>query len=596
MAVRGFDGVDDVIILAEGGVNLGGAFTIGCIMELDSATGNEGSPFFLGNVGTDSWRVSLETFGTDLVILGGNGAFQSFPSAPSADWEVILVTKASGTATPRIHRYNLVTATWLHEDAGGTLADAVGAADGIQVGRWGGTEYTAGRMAVVGAWEEVLGNDATIEALGLETSLANWRDAGTTGPSGLWRFNQSTVGETVEDMSGGTADQTTITGTAVVTGDDPPGFSFVIGATPTHLDDNASLTDPATTASISPGANKLLTVFAVLANTGGPVPGAADALISGLGLTWTLHASQSYGQRRRLYLFRAVTGATPPTPGSITLDKDSGSSGTFAEWQWAVAEWDGVDVSSGGANALGTAGAAETTLDTTLAVTVPGTPTPNDAPFVGFGVEIAGVSPVIEATWETLSNRESNDIRHLLTAWDVEQDPTATGTWSSTSSAGALGVLAIAANGGTVVEPDNVTQTHVATEPTITQVHEIQPNNSVHDLVSGSPTIEQGVNIVPDNAVQAHVAQQPALTQIHILQPNSAVHEHTAGRPTIIHVTEERIDITVIVQPARIREHFEVGTTRAGTVTTNPTRAGTVAVGETRLGWIVGETIVDRGE
>jgi hypothetical protein len=96
----------------------------------------------------------------------------------------------------------------------------------IQVGK-SDSEKLDGRLAVIGIWQSVLTN-TQIE--GLTSALSAWKDL---GPTALWAFNQASTTTPVTDLTGGGADQTAITGTTAVTGDDPPGFDFTLGITGT---------------------------------------------------------------------------------------------------------------------------------------------------------------------------------------------------------------------------------------------------------------------------------------------------------------------------------------------------------------------------
>lgn len=89
-------------------------------------------------------------------------------------------------------------------------------------------------MAVRGAWVNDLpwsadaSGDTALTGAGLETSLQKWVDASADA---LWPYNQASTGTPVDDIVGA-ADQSSLTGTTVITGDDPPGFSFSLGQTP----------------------------------------------------------------------------------------------------------------------------------------------------------------------------------------------------------------------------------------------------------------------------------------------------------------------------------------------------------------------------
>src|SRR5690606_29629507 len=88
-----------------------------------------------------------------------------------------------------------------------------------------GELHFRGLIAVQAVWANRVpfANDAAVEAAGLEESLQAWFDA---EPDALWAFNQESVTDPVNDLTGNGADQIARTGTAVVTGDDPPGFDW----------------------------------------------------------------------------------------------------------------------------------------------------------------------------------------------------------------------------------------------------------------------------------------------------------------------------------------------------------------------------------
>jgi hypothetical protein len=160
-----------------------------------------------------------------------NGTTSVEFTAPPLDvWVLSVLRKATGTTTPRRSQYNMNTATWAHVDAGGTIADwtALAGTDRMAMNtNAAGGESFEGRVAVMAVWSNEVHwtadgtGDTAIEAAGLEDSLQNWVGE---APDALWVFNQDPV-SAVDDLAG-SSDQFDSSGTAVVTGDDPPGFSF----------------------------------------------------------------------------------------------------------------------------------------------------------------------------------------------------------------------------------------------------------------------------------------------------------------------------------------------------------------------------------
>src|SRR5690606_8215478 len=88
-----------------------------------------------------------------------------------------------------------------------------------------GELHFRGLIAVQAVWANRVpfANNTAVQDAGLHQSLDAWFDA---EPDALWAFNQESVTDPVNDLTGNGADQTARTGTAVVTNDDPPGFDW----------------------------------------------------------------------------------------------------------------------------------------------------------------------------------------------------------------------------------------------------------------------------------------------------------------------------------------------------------------------------------
>lgn len=130
------------------------------------------------------------------------------------------------------------------------------------------------------------------------------------------------------------------------------------------------------TSSVSPGAEKVLLLAvssSILNETNPPAPSS----ISGLGMTWTLVESMIGGGGatvRRVSLYRAQTGSSAPTPGTITINFPI----TQEVAGWALAEFSNAKLGNNGADAIGVADTDETsgaTLNFDLGASVPGSVT-----------------------------------------------------------------------------------------------------------------------------------------------------------------------------------------------------------------------------
>jgi hypothetical protein len=211
---RNFDGTDDVLVVSAGGMSAidGGAATLAFILKLNDTTNGSvinlrtSAGALVVQINADSGEWFFET--TD--------SFRSLGTASTADnWHLFGATKANGNSTPRWHKYVYDTNTFSHGNASSAFNDssaAVGASGTCQFGRYQSiSEYRAMELAIAGVWDRVL-TDAEFENLAF--SLQAWY---ASAPAAAWLFDQSATGQTVMDFTGGGANQTSVTGTAVST-------------------------------------------------------------------------------------------------------------------------------------------------------------------------------------------------------------------------------------------------------------------------------------------------------------------------------------------------------------------------------------------
>lgn len=226
MAVRRFTSVDsDLIRLAVGAIEgaQGGPITFAVIAKVE--IDNSFTPF-MSLAAPTTVRRAWWRRETNLLHFesGGFAVSNTVNQLTIADgWALVIFTKADGTATPRVHIFYFGTSTWVHEDFNGTLDNDGTALDRLELG-WHESSSSGydGLMALAAIRKEVIGNDAAIEAFGLEDFLENWR---AIRWDGVWPMNQALTGASVTDLTGLGSDQSAIQGTSVVTGDDPA-FSF----------------------------------------------------------------------------------------------------------------------------------------------------------------------------------------------------------------------------------------------------------------------------------------------------------------------------------------------------------------------------------
>jgi hypothetical protein len=157
----------------------------------------------------------------------------STPTIVNADgWVILVTTKATGAVAPRYHVRYLTAATTTRNDAGSTqpnVGRAIVSTDRFQFGKDEFNNKLNGSVALAGFWDIAM-SDAQVDALWTNLRTSDWSGHAAGAPFALWEFSQDSVATAVTDLMGGGADQTAILNTAVVTGDDPPGWTFAASA------------------------------------------------------------------------------------------------------------------------------------------------------------------------------------------------------------------------------------------------------------------------------------------------------------------------------------------------------------------------------
>ena len=217
MTVRHFDGVDDVITCEPLSPAFVGHGTLAVIWRAADG-GNQG---LMSGEASAFERWSIQPVAGDEVYVD-YGGFSAMHTWSADEWYLTICTKPVGIANVRNHSMPFSTGIWNHTTRG-SVDDDNGLGHSHTHFGWSlnNNFFLEGEIAVAGIWSGVELSDAECESL--ESELSNW--LGLT-PTGLWAFNQDDVGDPVLDLSGNGFDQIAITGTSVLTGDDPPGFDF----------------------------------------------------------------------------------------------------------------------------------------------------------------------------------------------------------------------------------------------------------------------------------------------------------------------------------------------------------------------------------
>jgi hypothetical protein len=242
MAVREFDGIDDELVCGVGGAS---GMTFGTVVELfkfSTVTGFRAIGNHLHNSSSTfiSVPLGLSNFGAYETFSGSSISYTTNPS--TGIWYLAVWRKVTGTAAPRLSTYDFNSTTWTHRNGSGSVGNwtAPGVSGETRFSFQGGSDFFGGRIAARAYWSNSLPwsadttGDTALIAAGLEVAASNWF---ALGPSAMWRFDQASVGTPVTDDVGSGADETSIVGTTVITGDDPPGFSFSLGGSPPVLEE-----------------------------------------------------------------------------------------------------------------------------------------------------------------------------------------------------------------------------------------------------------------------------------------------------------------------------------------------------------------------
>ena len=205
---RRFDGTDDSIRCSLGGTDLTGALTMAMLVRNDSTKADPLIYGVLNHSSGGAGRIYLLINASLKVQLGLTPV--STTSVNEDEWVIVAASKAAGTVTPRAHIYQ--GGVWTHEAMSATLPDPASASGGtVRFGEFAGIAWTEMDIAAAAEWQTDL-SDAQVENYISWERATQWQ-----GCSAAWDFDQGSVTESVRDVTGGGADQSSITGTSVIT-------------------------------------------------------------------------------------------------------------------------------------------------------------------------------------------------------------------------------------------------------------------------------------------------------------------------------------------------------------------------------------------
>jgi hypothetical protein len=222
---RTFNGSTAQIRTAIGGMSgasLGGTTWV-AIVRLSSET-NHSLIYISDN--TDGYISSFDIDSEGIPNIGALSSGVAAPEAmtitPAKGWVLLAASKEPGPAAVNFHLYTFSTGTWEHESTGFFFVDdgpTAASTARIRLGGSASNQGLAGDLAAAAVWRRVL-TEGEVEQLA--NSLLTWQHL---APTAMWVLDQAAVGTAVNDWTGGSANQTAITGTTVATSSAPISYT-----------------------------------------------------------------------------------------------------------------------------------------------------------------------------------------------------------------------------------------------------------------------------------------------------------------------------------------------------------------------------------
>jgi hypothetical protein len=202
--------------------NDGGPLSIAVLWR--PASNHDGTLVQARNAGNfETWAALPISDGNIWHSVGGSSR-AVHPWLPAGGWRIDGISKPGGASQTVRGHYALLGGAWTHVDS--TTCDDT-ANIPIDIIRVGNNNVASlpldGDVAAIACCSAVW-SDATFETLA--AGLLAWDSAIGSDPAALWAFNQTDIGTPVEDLTGGSADQSGVSGTSI--GEDPPGWSYAL--------------------------------------------------------------------------------------------------------------------------------------------------------------------------------------------------------------------------------------------------------------------------------------------------------------------------------------------------------------------------------
>jgi trimeric autotransporter adhesin len=197
--------------------------------------------------GTDDFGFRIVTANT-LTIYMSSVVLTPSPSMPfgNTDGWVFVAVSSNATTAHRIDKYVYNTNTWTQSTAtAGSVAAATANAT-FRIGNWNGSA-DAGLQGEIAALVQYNAQLSLSQLQSMAHDLNTWL---FYQPVGMWVLDQSATTQSVVDLTGGGANQTSQTGTTIGTGSPPIGYGHAL-ILPTRTAPPAAINAPAGQAAVT---------------------------------------------------------------------------------------------------------------------------------------------------------------------------------------------------------------------------------------------------------------------------------------------------------------------------------------------------------
>ena len=271
------------------------------------------------------------------------------------------------------------------------------------------------------------------------------------------------------------------------------------------------------TASVAPTAGDVIYLILNSHDTG---VGRAVQSVTGLSGTWTKLGGGAYGTRRyhEVYRCKDWTGS-----GTITFDTDVNQGIGWSVWRVA-----GLDATTPDDNFAFTSGSA-----TSCSPTISGVDA-GDATASALGME-ENEAVSQDGGWVELDDfGETDGMRRLGGAWDVDGDTTPAWTWSTSASYGCSTWVLNPSASTPEAAPADVQHGHTVAAAAVTATAKVAPVDVQHGHTVAAATVTATAQVAPVDVQHGHTVAAATVTSgVPTATPLDIQHGHTIGTAAV---------------------------------------------------------------